>query len=173
MGNERDFVDLEGISRHLFCPICFDVFRQPTRIRCGHTFCQCCVQAWAKKALTCPQCRERFSLKTCSKDLIADRLVLELQVKCGYEGCGWVGQLGNAQTHAKACAFHPDKVATWLKVRLAESKASGLLLKIYEKNPNAAKVLVYPHSPTLPLADPDSAKSQYTKRAKLDRRNAN
>jgi hypothetical protein len=169
MGKERDFVDLDTISRHLFCPICFDVFSQPTRIRCGHTFCQGCVQTWAKKALTCPQCRERFSLKTCSKDLLADRLVTELRVKCGHEGCSWVGQLGSAEAHAKACVFHPDKVAAWLKAGLDKKTVGGLLLKVYEKDPNLARALAYPQPPALPLNDPDSAKSQYTKRAKLDR----
>lgn len=36
----RYFLNPESVSSHLFCSICQDVFNQPYRAPCGHSFCK-------------------------------------------------------------------------------------------------------------------------------------
>ena len=36
---QRQFVRSDAISRHLYCAVCQDVFRNPMRAPCGHSFC--------------------------------------------------------------------------------------------------------------------------------------
>lgn len=172
MEGSRYFVDTDTISRHLFCPICFEVFHSPTHIRCGHTFCQTCILNWAKKSLTCPQCRERFSIKTCCKDLIAELLVMDLKVKCSNTGCPWKGPLSDSERHSRLCLFHPDRLQLWMKELMSsEEKPSALTLKLYQEHPNLARAVQYPPSPTLPLSEPTS--TRLSKRPKLNRCTSN
>ena len=54
------------------CPICFEIFRDPQKLPCGHWFCKGCVQELRQNA--CPTCREPLP------DLLAahvGRLVIE------------------------------------------------------------------------------------------------
>ena len=39
------------------CSICQERFRDPTRLRCGHVFCEECVGEWFERERTCPLCR--------------------------------------------------------------------------------------------------------------------
>jgi hypothetical protein len=56
----RKFVNLNGVSRFLYCSICNDIFDNPVRLRCGHTFCQLCLMRWAQQKNDCPLCRKIF-----------------------------------------------------------------------------------------------------------------
>jgi len=60
---------LESLDETKSCKICYGPIDNPCALRCGHIFCETCVQRWidtqiAKKvenAPTCPSCREHFS----------------------------------------------------------------------------------------------------------------
>ena len=39
------------------CSICQERFRDPTKLRCGHVFCEECVGEWFERERTCPLCR--------------------------------------------------------------------------------------------------------------------
>lgn len=39
----------------LLCPVCNHVFREPViSIKCGHTFCRCCIEAMIRDGVRCP-----------------------------------------------------------------------------------------------------------------------
>ena len=47
----------EAAERGGECSICQERFRDPTRLRCGHVFCEECVGEWFERERTCPLCR--------------------------------------------------------------------------------------------------------------------
>ena len=55
-----------NISEHLICPVCLDVFDDPTTALCGHTCCYSCWYSLGKQSLAtpkeikCPSCRQCF-----------------------------------------------------------------------------------------------------------------
>ena len=61
----RIFIIMAGrqsnISKHLECPVCLDIYRDPRLLPCeagGHTLCKGCIDDLVKGAsLTCPVCR--------------------------------------------------------------------------------------------------------------------
>ena len=36
----RYFLNPEAVSKHLFCSVCQEVFKDPQRAPCGHSFCK-------------------------------------------------------------------------------------------------------------------------------------
>lgn len=50
-------------SEDLLCPICQDVFTEPTVLSCSHSFCRGCLQTWwaGKPSRECPLCNRRSS----------------------------------------------------------------------------------------------------------------
>ena len=65
---EGEFEDL------LTCMICFDSYTNPKMLKCGHTFCQECLNSYYRKyqqqknairsKLPCPTCRELTTLSS-------------------------------------------------------------------------------------------------------------
>ncbi len=79
---ERKFVNESLISKHIKCTICCEVFDDPKRIDCAHTFCHNCITQWKTKNSNCPICRQTFSIKELSRDLIAFNVINDLIVFC-------------------------------------------------------------------------------------------
>nr|XP_054773880.1 tripartite motif-containing protein 12A-like [Lytechinus pictus] len=55
-------MDGDGMMNDLKCPVCLDVFKDPTILNCGHTFCRGCLQSQDqlhinRHGITCPVCR--------------------------------------------------------------------------------------------------------------------
>ncbi|XP_075434159.1 LOW QUALITY PROTEIN: E3 ubiquitin/ISG15 ligase TRIM25-like [Ascaphus truei] len=53
------------LREELTCPICLSIYTQPVTLRCGHNFCQGCIESvldsqGASGPYTCPQCGKRF-----------------------------------------------------------------------------------------------------------------
>jgi hypothetical protein len=44
------------------CPCCLDVFEDPFKTVCGHTFCRECIEDWLGHTPNCPMCRADISL---------------------------------------------------------------------------------------------------------------
>lgn len=53
----RQFINEDSISKHLFCSICHEVFEEPQRLICGHTFCYACIANWGFYNHKCPECK--------------------------------------------------------------------------------------------------------------------
>jgi hypothetical protein len=139
----RLFINPKSVSHYLMCIICDDIFDDPARLPCGHTFCRSCIEAWTTKTKQCPVCRTRFTINKISRDLVAANIVGELEVMCRHRGCQWRGELNNLEGHEAQCKFHPDQVESWL-VDSLPSKAyndedgvsmsgSSLISSLYEK----------------------------------------
>ena len=105
---QRDFVEREKIEKYLTCPICTEIFDNPIRITCGHTFCDDCLSEWGKKSNNfCPLCRKKFLTEYSGKDLIAQSIINDAIVHCIYKGCPWKDKLSNLKSHIHTCIFDP------------------------------------------------------------------
>jgi len=111
----RKFVNLNGVSRFLYCPICEDIFDNPVRLRCGHTFCQLCLLRWAQQKNDCPLCRKIFQMKDIQFDLIGLNMVNELEVYCINKGCPTQCKLSQLNEHLYNCYFDPEKMPQYIK----------------------------------------------------------
>jgi hypothetical protein len=111
----RKFVNLNGVSRFLYCPICEDIFDNPVRLRCGHTFCQLCILIWAQQKNDCPLCRKIFQLQDIQPDLIGINMVNELEVYCINQGCPSRFKLSQLNEHLYNCYFDPEKMPQFIK----------------------------------------------------------
>ena len=84
----RKFINLSNVSKHLYCSICSDIFTEPVRLPCGHTYCKECIKLWAKKHLECPICRVAFKENQFQRDLVGYNMVNELEVYCNNKFMG-------------------------------------------------------------------------------------
>ena len=60
---ENRFVDLPQISKHLFCGICLNIFKNAINTVCDHTFCKDCIEDCLRIPTNnkkCPECRKDF-----------------------------------------------------------------------------------------------------------------
>lgn len=121
----RKFINLSNVSKHLYCSICSDIFTEPVRLPCGHTFCQECITLWAKKHLECPICRVAFKEKQFQRDLVGYNMVNELEVYCNNKGCPWKSRLENLEEHLKNCNFDPAKIPDFMKSVLYKNAAES------------------------------------------------
>ena len=107
--SRRIFLDEGDISKHLFCPICHEVFEQPQRLFCGHTFCHACILNWANVNKKCPMCKELMFKRKLERDLIAYKMVEELRVSCSHKNCRWEGLNSILKKHERKCQHRPHK----------------------------------------------------------------
>ena len=121
---ERKFVNLEDVSSYLYCIICGEIFKEPVRLYCGHTFCKECITDWSKKNSICPLCRMNFNIDCIQRDLIGYNMVNELLVYCVNNGCCWKDKLVNLNEHVKHCNFDPKKMPATLKKMLLPQEKS-------------------------------------------------
>lgn len=68
------------------CTICIELLYEPVTCRCGHSYCQRCLQSWLKKSTSCPACRadlpaEVPSLSYNLKDLIQARFKEQYHIR--------------------------------------------------------------------------------------------
>ncbi|CAD8183172.1 unnamed protein product [Paramecium octaurelia] len=115
---ERNFVNEHSISKYLKCTICSAVFEQPTRLKCGHTYCKLCIVQWLRDHQNCPECRANTKEKDFQSDRIAAGIISELPVYClnrNY-GCKWKGVIDNLQNHQKKCSAKSDATQLNLKI---------------------------------------------------------
>ncbi|XP_066283279.1 tripartite motif-containing protein 2-like [Branchiostoma lanceolatum] len=61
-GADRE--SLHSLEDLLLCGICLDDFKTPKLLPCGHTFCEKCLENFAKRGRTfcCPNCRRKIDL---------------------------------------------------------------------------------------------------------------
>ena len=115
--DQRYFVEKEKIEKYLTCSICQDIFDDPFRLTCGHTFCKKCLNEWEKKSNSelCPLCRNYHVKNFSGKDLIAQSIINDSIVTCIYKGCPWKDKLSNLHNHIQNCLFEPTKLPIFMK----------------------------------------------------------
>ena len=112
---EIDCLENQITKEHKFlkiltCAICQSIFKNPSRINCGHTYCKICIDMWFKTNKNCPICRVKIAKSKASKDLIAENIINNLEVKCSNKGCPWIGMLDMFNSHKSSCYFTIDKI---------------------------------------------------------------
>lgn len=106
----RNFINSEEISLNLQCSICNEIFNNPMRLDCGHTYCYDCIKNWISKKNQCPNCRQKIVESLISRDLLAYNIINDLEVSCNNEnkGCPWKGPLLSLENHMKICNDNID-----------------------------------------------------------------
>ncbi|XP_046367224.2 RING finger protein 151-like [Haliotis rufescens] len=105
----RYFLNPESVSHHLYCSICQEVFSEPQRAPCGHSFCKKCILPWLKHGRTCPEDRKPLQAHQLHHDFILENIIGDQMVACPHRGggCEFVGQLQQLASHKKHCDFNP------------------------------------------------------------------
>ncbi|XP_068122685.1 E3 ubiquitin/ISG15 ligase TRIM25-like isoform X2 [Hyperolius riggenbachi] len=70
------------LSKELECPVCLSVYTDPVNLRCGHNFCQVCIDhvldtQEGSGGYSCPECREQFMERPALQRNIALRKIAE------------------------------------------------------------------------------------------------
>ncbi|XP_078687143.1 UPF0764 protein C16orf89 homolog [Branchiostoma floridae x Branchiostoma belcheri] len=113
---ERYFLNPESVSEHLYCSICQDVFKEPQRAPCGHSYCKQCIMAWLRTSKTCPEDRRPVREKDLHYDFILANIIGDHMVACPFRklGCEFVGKLELLTSHRKSCCFNPANLPEFL-----------------------------------------------------------
>jgi len=77
-----------------------------------HTFCYLCIEQWATFKKHCPVCKRGFGHRELEKDLIANKIIDDLEVKCIHVGCSWQGAESLRNKHQRCCTYKPRKERT-------------------------------------------------------------
>ncbi|XP_068757571.1 TNF receptor-associated factor 3-like [Montipora capricornis] len=94
-----------SVDDRLQCCICFVTMLKPVSLKCGHSWCQICMEEHVRKAVnpTCPICRAVINDETLSVNIALDNLTKEMPVRCVISGCDWTGVYGSAKSHYERC----------------------------------------------------------------------
>lgn len=133
---KRCFINLSNVSKYLYCSICRDIFNDPCRLHCGHTFCKGCIVQWAKMKSGCPICRSYFNVSDIQRDLVGYNMVNELEVYCNNSGCPWKSSLQNLNEHLKQCYFDPKKIPECIRNIINNDEKNKM-----KNNPNTSSAL--------------------------------
>lgn len=100
--------DPESLSKHLICPICHAIPRDPVETPSEHLYCRDELDEWLNQRNTCPMTKEiidRGSLRKPSRVIL--NMLNDLSMICKYreQGCEWIGDLGSLQAHHHRCKF--------------------------------------------------------------------
>ncbi|CAD8114310.1 unnamed protein product [Paramecium primaurelia] len=106
MNRQFEVMGLQQVNQHLLCSICREVFYNPIRATCGHTFCGTCLVRWIQQKKSCPLCRHQLERNyKFDKDILATKIVGDIQVKC-LRCQQWNGTLAVFKQHKKTqCKF--------------------------------------------------------------------
>ncbi|XP_068121874.1 E3 ubiquitin/ISG15 ligase TRIM25-like [Hyperolius riggenbachi] len=71
-----------ALSQELECPVCLSIYTDPVNLRCGHNFCQVCIDRVldtqeGSGGYSCPECREKFIRRPTLQRNIALRKIAE------------------------------------------------------------------------------------------------
>lgn len=97
------------VPDYLICTICQEVFIQPKRATCGHTYCSHCIAEWTTKNKSCPICRCKIDPKYLNPDLIANYVINDLVVRCPNHQCEWKGSFEEYKDHKCIIRQTPSK----------------------------------------------------------------
>ena len=100
------------VDRHLHCPICLNVLRDPVQCRRNqHYFCTPCITKHLQEnSHTCPTCMEELTVETLSRPArILTDLLSAFKISCDYteRGCREMVELGALKRHVAGCGFGP------------------------------------------------------------------
>ncbi|XP_071432696.1 E3 ubiquitin-protein ligase RNF8 isoform X2 [Pithys albifrons albifrons] len=71
------------LENELQCTICSEHFIEAVTLNCAHSFCSYCIDAWMKRKVECPICRQEIKSKT--RSLVLDNCIDRMVEKLGVE----------------------------------------------------------------------------------------
>ena len=110
------YFNRDGVSDYLHCTICQEIFVEPMRISCGHTFCKNCINEWfnQRNGASCPTCRQDIIRAATHRDLLAIGFMEREDVFCSFGGCSWIGPFGMLSNHMSNCDCDPAKIPDYV-----------------------------------------------------------
>ena len=102
----QDYHYSDELPDDLECPLCLQIFCNPTLTSCGHHFCQACIDRVIQQNKPCPICKELNFKVFLDKSL--HRRVSGVRVHCNMKvkGCVWIGELKYLKSHIDGdCGF--------------------------------------------------------------------
>ncbi|KAM4741213.1 uncharacterized protein FYW61_002751 [Anableps anableps] len=96
-------IDRGRSEKDLTCALCCDIFRDPVKLECSHSFCKDCLQAdWAEKQTRlCPLCKQMSLLRNPPRNLMLKNLCFAF-----FLGRGQRSPTGSQDL----CSLHSEKL---------------------------------------------------------------
>lgn len=192
------YVSKSKFSRHLFCPVCMEVFNHPVRLFCGHVYCAPCIkQIWFKALQTgsgcCPLDRIDIRWEHMHFDLVIKKLLAAQEVYCPNRknSCPWEGLKRDQADHLKECLY--KEVPVWLATKIQKDKTQtkedfmedeelaeilereapnvDLMTRMYFKDQNLVKNVMT--NQTKPSNGPAEVQSMSRRKVKTNRKASN
>lgn len=102
-------------DQNLICGICAAVLKSAVLTRCGHAFCETCLETWLSRPLTgtCPQCRACITKFQVSPIWAVREIVNNLSIRCEYfdRGCRLIMCVEALGRHVRNCGYAPVECA--------------------------------------------------------------
>ena len=100
---KKRFPDFEIRGLSMNCPVCFEVYRDPRELPCGHIFC--CEDLGKIRNGKCPTCKAPFRVDQCKIPSSTFREVYSaLEKTCKHEGCSVALPVGERiDLHEASC----------------------------------------------------------------------
>ena len=106
---EMDYDFVEHPPKDFFCPVTFELLLNPQQtLCCGNFLSERATNRLKQENMPCPICKEPSLATVLDKN--HRRKVHEVQVHCPHKasGCGWVGEVGELQSHMDSCLKRHD-----------------------------------------------------------------
>lgn len=154
---ERTFVNPSALSPHLSCPICQEIFWNPQRAPCGHSFCKSCIEPWIQNTPNCPVDRKAIPKGSMHHDFIVENIIGDYVVACPWRalGCDFIGQLCLLSGHKKTCVMNPSTMPPALRAHTTASlnkvnSNQSLDIKSYKNNQQSSVKVSFVFQSQLP-----------------------
>nr|XP_054774097.1 uncharacterized protein LOC129282200 [Lytechinus pictus] len=103
-------------SQNLICPLCLDIFDEPTILTCGHTFCRKCLKKYDLTHqdidhMVCPLCREITKLFVNRVDDLRLNVSINGCVDDYHAKCGGMNAVLELRPKCTACKLQQDAVS--------------------------------------------------------------
>ncbi|XP_063969458.1 uncharacterized protein LOC129281847 [Lytechinus pictus] len=116
MAEKIEIEKASSSSQNLVCPLCLDIFDEPTILTCGHTFCRKCLKKYDLTHqdidhMICPLCREITKLSSNRVDDLRLNVSINGFVDDYHAKCGGMNAVLEMRTKCTGCKFQQDAVS--------------------------------------------------------------
>eukprot|EP01130_Rhizamoeba_saxonica_P011555 TRINITY_DN4801_c0_g1_i2.p1 TRINITY_DN4801_c0_g1~~TRINITY_DN4801_c0_g1_i2.p1 ORF type:complete len:218 (-),score=35.53 TRINITY_DN4801_c0_g1_i2:16-669(-) len=101
------------------CSICYEIYNNPVKLKCGHNFCKKCVYRTVDLQKKCPLDRIKASIDDIENDEILSSIVGDIYIYCKYaceknsfgiweksdNGCDQVIKIKDREEHERCCKY--------------------------------------------------------------------
>ncbi|XP_041485640.1 E3 ubiquitin-protein ligase TRIM71-like [Lytechinus variegatus] len=116
MAEKIEIEKASSSSQDLICPLCLDIFDEPTILTCGHTFCRKCLKKYDLTHqdidhMVCPLCREITKLSANRVDDLRLNASINGCVDDYHAKCGGMNAVLELRQKCTACKLQQDAVS--------------------------------------------------------------